>query len=310
MHTMKSAVTSATTFGTRHMTSPKRSGTAYRWVILLLVVVMAIIGWWFYKPTSALLVAPASSTGTTMKSDMALPSATTKTIGISVPTSTAWPALPGVKTQAPAANFADALKAYNPDEQQYLKHFNDLTHGLLDFSSPEDQQWKLARGYPTIEEILASRGKPVPLEGKFYREAPLKEAVMAALRVGEAIQEAKGSDALGPDFPKPASGILYLLSQRVGEENPQSAALSGYLHALSASPYQKDGATLFGGAALAAQMGDPLLAHRLNRDPVVNEEQGRFGVPGILQSIYGNGIAVRRWQTEAGVYNGRPFAID
>ena len=68
--------------------------------------------------------------------------------------------------------------------------------------------------------------------------------------------------------------------------------------------------SLIGGAALAAQMGDPLLAHRLNRDPVVNEEQGRFGVPGILQSIYGNGIAVRRWQTEAGVYNGRPFAID
>ncbi len=67
---------------------------------------------------------------------------------------------------------------------------------------------------------------------------------------------------------------------------------------------------LIGGAALAAQMGDPLLAHRLNRDPVVNEEQGGFGVPGILQSIYGNGIAVRRWQTEAGVYNGRPFAMD
>ena len=77
-----------------------------------------------------------------------------------------------------AANFSEALKGYNPEEQQYLKRFNDLTHGLLDFSSPEDQQWKVVRGYPTIEEILANRGKPVPLDGKFYREAPLKEAVM------------------------------------------------------------------------------------------------------------------------------------
>ncbi len=307
---MKSALTSTPTFGTQHMTNPGRSSSAYRWVILLFVVGLAIIGWWLYKPTTAPFVAPAPSTGIAMKSDISQAGSTTKAIGISLPISTAWPALPGVKTQAPAANFAEALKAYNPDEQKYLKHFNDLTHGLLDFSSPEDQQWKLARGYPTIEEILANRGKPVPLEGKFYREALLKEAVMAALRVGEAIQEAKGSDDLGPTFPKPASGVLYLVSQRVGEENPQSAALAGYLHVLSVSPYQKDGASLIGGAALAAQMGDPLLAHRLNRDPVVNEEQGRFGVPGILQSIYGNGIAVRRWQTEAGVYNGRPFAID
>lgn len=269
---------------------------------------MAIIGWWFYKPTSAPLVALSSSTGATTTSNTAQASATTKTVGVSLPTTTAWPALPGVKMQAPAANFAEALKAYNPDEQQYLKHFDDLTYGLLDFSSPEDQQWRLARGYPTIEEILASRGKPVPLEGKFYREAPLKEAVMAALRIGEAIQDAKVNDDIGPGFPKPASAVLNLLEERIGKENPQSAALVGYMNALSVSPYQKNGATLIGGAALAAQMGDPLLAHRLNRDPVVNEEQGRFGVPGILQSIYGNGIAVRRWQTEAGVYNGRPFA--
>ena len=118
--------------------------------------------------------------------------------------------------------------------------------------------------------------------------------MMAALRVGEAIQEAKISDDIGPGFPKPAYAVLILFEERIGKENPQSAALAGYMHALSVSPYQKDGASLIGGAALAAQMGDPLLAHRLNRDPVVNEEQGQFGVPGILQSIYGNGIALRR----------------
>ena len=292
------------------MTNSKRSSSVFRGLILLIVVGIAIAGWWLYQPTLAPLVPPGTSANTAMKSSIAQTGAATKATGTSLPITTTWLALPGVKPQAPAANFAEALKGYNPEEQQYLKHFNDLTHGLLDFSSPEDQQWKLVRGYPTIEEILANRGKPVPLDGKFYREAPLKEAVMAALRVGEAIQEAKGSAAVGPDFPKPASGALYLLSQRVGGENPQSAALAGYLHALSTSPYQKDGATLIGGAALAAQMGDPMLAHRLNRDPVVNAEQGSFGVPGILQSIYGNGIAVRRWQTEANVYTGRPFEIE
>ena len=94
------------------------------------------------------------------------------------------------------------------------------------------------------------------------------------MSAGEAIQEAKISDDIGPGFPKPAYAVLILLKERIGKENPQSAALAGYMHALSVSPYQKDGASLIGGAALAAQMGDPLLAHHLNRDPVVNEVQG------------------------------------
>jgi hypothetical protein len=57
-------------------------------------------------------------------------------------------------------------------------------------------------------------------------------------------------------------------------------------------------------------MGDPVLAHKLGKNPVVYETLGKFGVPGQLDAIYGNGIAVRRWQTDTGVYNGRPFAID
>lgn len=292
------------------MTNLKRSTSVYRWAILLIVILIAIVAWWLYRPAPASFPAPRPSASPAMKLDIAQAGAATKTTSMPRPMSTPWRALPGVKLQPAAANFSEALKGYNPEEQQYLKHFNDLTHGLLDFSSPEDQQWKLVRGYPTIEEILANRAKPVPLDGKFYREAPLKEAVMAALKVGEAIQEAKDSTAVGPDFPNPASGVLYLLSQRVGEENPQSAALAGYLHALSVSPYQKDGATLIAGAALAAQMGDPMLARRLNRDPVVNAEQDRFGVPVTLQSIYGNGLAVRRWQTNAGIYTGRPFEIE
>ena len=96
------------------------------------------ICWWFHKPTAISSVADPLSVASSPKSDAAQATPTTRSALTPLATSSLWPTQLGVKPQAPALNFADALKVYNPDEQQYLKHINDLTHGLLDFSSPED----------------------------------------------------------------------------------------------------------------------------------------------------------------------------
>jgi hypothetical protein len=235
------------------MSTSNLSSGFYRWVLLFVVLAAAAIGWWFFKPAAISSSGPSDTTAAQTTAAITPTASAIRSTTMSPPVSAGWTSIPGVKLQTPAASFAEALKAYSSEDQQYLKRFNDLTHGLLDFSSREDQQWKEVRGYPTIEEILANRGKSVPVDGKFYREVPLKEAVMAALRIAEAIQEAKSSDAVGPDIPNPAEQYVFGVSRRVGAEHPQSASLAGYLYALSESPYKTGSATpLVAGASLAA----------------------------------------------------------
>jgi len=283
----------------------------YKWLALLVIIVITATAWWLYRspatPNISGSTVPTLTKLATGSTDLVVMPATP-----SLAVRTAWSALPGVKPQAPAANFTEALKAYSLFDQQYLKRFNSLTFGLLDFSSPEDQQWKVIRGYPTIEEVLASRGKPAVLEAKFYRESPLKEAVIASLRLAETIQETKSSATNSLESLQVAQALVFLVAERVGQENPQSASLSGYLHVLVEPPNQNSASVsaLIGGASLAAQFGDPVLAFRLSEDIRSFEALKARGIPGELTSIYSNGIAVRRWQSDTGVYSGRPFKID
>lgn len=293
------------------MSNPTPTSPLIKWLGLLVLVGIAASVWWIYKPAGTTdltsLTPPTPAKGAVGSVGLA----TKPSIG-SLTERKAWSSLPGAKAQAPATNFTEALKAYSPYDQQYLKQFNSLTFGLLDFSSPEDQQWKVVRGYPTIEEVLASRGKPPSLEVKFYREAPLKEAVAAALKLAEKVQETKSGTTNSLESLQAAQALVFLVAGRVGEENPQSASLSGYLYALVEPPNQNSGSVsaLISGASLAAQFGDPVLAFRLSEDLRSYETLKARGIPGELTSIYSNGITVRRWQTDAGVYSGRPFKID
>lgn len=58
--------------------------------------------------------------------------------------------------------FKDAVAKLNQADAVYIQSANTRLYGALDYHSIAELQWKLARGFPTIEEVLALRGKPAP----------------------------------------------------------------------------------------------------------------------------------------------------
>lgn len=59
------------------------------------------------------------------------------------------------------ATFAEAIAKLAPADQAFLNAFNTKTYGLLQYTSLEERQWKLARAFPTPEQVLKLRGQPV-----------------------------------------------------------------------------------------------------------------------------------------------------
>jgi hypothetical protein len=58
--------------------------------------------------------------------------------------------------------FNDAVAKLNQADAAYIKSANTRLYGALDYHSIAELQWKLERGFPTIAEVLALRGKPAP----------------------------------------------------------------------------------------------------------------------------------------------------
>lgn len=209
-----------------------------------------------------------------------------------------------------AATFTDSLKSFSAGDQKYLRHFNAITFGLLDFSSREDYAWKISRGYPSAEQLLINRNKPLPTDAAHYREGPLEEAVINAVRIAVAIQQTKDSNELGKEYPRDPSMVIALVAGRIGSENPQSTSLAGYLMALSESVSDSKWETnsLVMGATLASQSGDPGLAYSVSRFNAKDEYpllDPRVQVA--LTQVFNASVLERTWHTRAGTYVGRPF---
>jgi hypothetical protein len=60
------------------------------------------------------------------------------------------------------ATFNDAVAKLNQSDAEYVKSANTKLLGALDYHSLAELHWKLERGFPTLEEVLALRGKPAP----------------------------------------------------------------------------------------------------------------------------------------------------
>jgi hypothetical protein len=209
-----------------------------------------------------------------------------------------------------AATFTDSLKSFSAGDQKYLRHFNAITFGLLDFSSREDYAWKISRGYPSAEQLLMSRNKPLPTDAAYYREGPLEEVVINAVRIAVAIQQTKDSNALGKEYPKDPSMVIAVVAGRIGSENPQSTSLAGYLMALSESISDSKWETnnLVMGATLASQSGDPGLAYSVSRFNAKDEYPSLDPrVQVALTQVFNASVLERIWHTRAGTYAGRPF---
>jgi hypothetical protein len=132
-----------------------------RWLLGFIVsgVVLLLAWWWAASgtPSSSALVTslsiaePATSAASP---PMNLRSASASKQSIA--------AVPVVVSAGTPVTFKDAIAKLNQADAVYIKSANTRLYGALDYHSIAELQWKLARGFATIEEVLALRGKPAP----------------------------------------------------------------------------------------------------------------------------------------------------
>jgi hypothetical protein len=136
----------------------KTSSSGIRQAIVVAGVALLLLWWWTASRV------PTPEAGTTTSATVAMPSTSTPATQ-----SRAAPATSVASTSAPVTvpantptTFKDATAKLSAADAVYIKGANTKLLGALDYHSIAELQWKLERGFPTIEEVLALRGKPAP----------------------------------------------------------------------------------------------------------------------------------------------------
>jgi hypothetical protein len=136
----------------------KTTSSGIRQALVVAGVALLLLWWWTASRV------PTPEAGTTTSPTVAMPATSTPATQ-----SRAAPATSVASTSAPVsiaattpATFNDALAKLSPADAAYIKSVNTKLLGALDYHSIAELQWKLERGFPTIEEVLALRGKPAP----------------------------------------------------------------------------------------------------------------------------------------------------
>jgi hypothetical protein len=137
----------------------KTTSSSMRYAIVIVGVALLLLWWWTASR------APAPEPAAATLATAAVPS--TSTNAAAQPR--AAPATSVASTSAPVTvpantptTFKDATAKLSAADAVYIKGANTKLLGALDFHSIAELQWKLERGFPTIEEVLALRGKPAP----------------------------------------------------------------------------------------------------------------------------------------------------
>jgi hypothetical protein len=132
-----------------------------RWLLgFILAGVALLLAWWW-----AAWQAPSANTLATSPS-MAEPATSAASPPMNLPSAPAGKQSTAALSVAVSAGtpitFKDAVVKLNQADAVYIKSANTRLFGALDYHSLAELQWKLERGFPTIEEVLALRGKPAP----------------------------------------------------------------------------------------------------------------------------------------------------
>jgi hypothetical protein len=137
----------------------KTTSSGIRQALVVAGVALLLLWWWTASR------APAPEPAAATLATAAVPSTSTNAAA----QSRAAPAIGAANTRTPVsiaattpATFNDALAKLSPADAAYIKSVNTKLLGALDYRSIAELQWKLGRGFPTIEEVLALRGKPAP----------------------------------------------------------------------------------------------------------------------------------------------------
>jgi hypothetical protein len=136
----------------------KTTSSSTRYAIVIVGVALLLLWWWTASRV------PTPEAGTTTSATVAMPSTSTPATQ-----SRAAPATSVASTSAPVTvpantptTFKDATAKLSAADAVYIKGANTKLLGALEYHSIAELQWKLERGFPTIEEVLALRGKPAP----------------------------------------------------------------------------------------------------------------------------------------------------
>jgi hypothetical protein len=233
----------------------KTSGTAIRAVLVLAAALLVV--WWAWprppyepgainatvtEPTKN-LVPPMTSTAT--RASAATPAAMLPRLTIASPANT-------------PPTFAEALAKLSPADAEYIKAANKRLYGALDYHSIRELQWKLERGFPTIEQMLALRGQPVPttLNRKQVDLLPPQDAIKYFLQ--KAMAE-PASSSQGGQLADTWIDLMSEITRRIDTPFP------AYLRASITDAHTEWGQkNLVREAMFAVSFGDTVLASEIN----------------------------------------------
>jgi DNA-binding transcriptional MerR regulator len=145
----------------------KTSGTAIKAILVSTAVLL--VAWWVWPRLSHELGVTNSATAVPPKvAASATSPAVTRAAGAALIAKTPESAVTLPANTPPT--FAEALTKLSPADKEYVEAANNRLYGALDYHSIRELQWKLERGFPNIEEMLALRGKPTPPAFSSYEQ--------------------------------------------------------------------------------------------------------------------------------------------
>jgi hypothetical protein len=232
---------------------PKASSTAIK--ITLVMTAVLLVAWWAYKrvqqaPIDTTLAAADRTKDSTQT---IRPTAAITNAALPTLTTTGFPAATAVAVKTPPT-FAEALTKLSPAEVDFVKAANNRLYGALDYHSIRELQWKLERGFPSMEEVLALRGQPVPpvLTNEQYSQLTLQQTIKHFLQWTLAEQGRPGSD-------KEMDAVWMVRMSKI--TRALDTPFPAYLRASMADPRTAGGqANLMHQAMTAAAYGDSQLA--------------------------------------------------
>jgi hypothetical protein len=152
---------------------------------------------------------------------------------------------------------ADAIAKLSAADAEYIKSVNTRLMGVLDYRSLAELQWKLERGLPSIEDVLALRGKPTPAKMGYEQLSTLTPRELSTHFLAHTLAQ-PGPDKWGEEHRYIDDGLVQLRRQ-------MDTPLHAYLLASITSPTEVRNKGLLARFALEASLyGDPFLAESIS----------------------------------------------
>ncbi len=214
--------------------------------------------------------------------------------------------LRGAETQP---TFHDALIKRSPAEKEYLRTFNDRFFGILEYRNLEELAWKQSRLFPSLDEILKMRGKPVPKYLTFDEVKTMSPNAIARYLTQIAVSMHERKTLLADDQDANLNFVLYMsVGPAIAMQREMDTPLNDYLLAGSVDTTWKGASTVIPNAAVsAAAKGDGMLALAIldKRDPNLKTAEAVLGAA--LQAA--NTIQTNQFQCGADRFQGNPREI-